>query len=34
VAMVSMLGAAALWACLLPARHAARVNAVQALRNS
>jgi len=34
VAMVSMLGAAALWACLLPARHAARVDAVQALRNN
>jgi ABC-type antimicrobial peptide transport system permease subunit len=34
VAMLSMLGAAALWACLLPARHAARVDAVQALRNN
>ena len=33
IVMVSLLGVAALWACVLPARHAARVDAVQALRN-
>jgi putative ABC transport system permease protein len=34
VATTSVLAAAALWACFLPARHAARVDAVQALRNN
>jgi putative ABC transport system permease protein len=34
VGITSVLAAAALWACFLPARHAARVDAVQSLRNN